>query len=64
MADDDKRPVIDEDECTGCGLCVDECEQGCLELNDDDMCVLARPDDCTSCGNCEEECPSEAIALQ
>ncbi len=57
----DKKPVFDADECTGCGLCVDECEAECLEMNDEDVATLARPDDCTGCGTCEENCPSEAV---
>lgn len=64
MANDGKKPVIDEAECTGCGLCVDTCPENVLELNDDDIVFLAKPDDCTSCGECEEECPSEAIHLE
>jgi len=63
MAKDDKKPVIDPTMCTGCGLCVDECESKALEMGNDTA-VLARPDDCTSCGHCEESCPSEAIRLE
>jgi Pyruvate/2-oxoacid:ferredoxin oxidoreductase delta subunit len=60
----DKRPVFDEDECTGCGLCVDECPNDCIDLNDDDVAFLARPEDCDGCGTCSEECPSEAISME
>jgi len=51
MAKDGKKPVIDPTMCTGCGLCVDECESKVLEIGNDTA-VLARPDDCTSCGHC------------
>ncbi|PKQ27957.1 MAG: 4Fe-4S ferredoxin [Candidatus Anoxymicrobium japonicum] len=58
----DKRPAIDVDECTGCGLCVDVCEQEVLDLVDD-ISVTANIDNCTGCGNCAEECPVEAITM-
>jgi NAD-dependent dihydropyrimidine dehydrogenase PreA subunit len=54
------RPIINEEECSGCGICVDACPSGVLELVGD----VAEPvneDDCTACGTCEEECPMGAI---
>ena len=57
------KPIIDEDVCTGCEICVDECPNDCLELVDD-VATLVRPDDCDECGTCEEACPSEAITLE
>jgi NAD-dependent dihydropyrimidine dehydrogenase PreA subunit len=54
-------PVITADDCTACGICIDECPESCLDL--EDVAVLARPDDCTECGTCEDVCPSEAIEL-
>ncbi len=60
----DKRPNFDADECTGCGLCVDECPNTCIELGDDDIAFLAKADECDGCGTCAEECPSEAISME
>jgi len=57
------KPIIDEDLCTGCEICVDECPNDCLELVDD-VATLVRPDDCDECGTCVESCPSEAITLE
>jgi len=57
------KPIIDEDVCTGCEICVDECPNDCLELVDD-VATLVRPDDCDECGTCVESCPSEAITLE
>lgn len=54
-------PVVDRDVCSACGTCVDECPNGCYEL--DDAAVMARPDDCTECGICADACPSGAIAF-
>ena len=59
----DKRPIIDSDECTGCGLCVDACEQECLDLVDD-ICSIVKMEACIGCGDCVEECPVEAIKLE
>jgi NAD-dependent dihydropyrimidine dehydrogenase PreA subunit len=54
------RPIINEDECSGCGVCVDACPNNVIELVGD----VAEPvneDDCTACGDCLEECPMGAI---
>jgi NAD-dependent dihydropyrimidine dehydrogenase PreA subunit len=50
---------VDENLCSGCGLCVDECQQGALTIG----AVAASIDEdlCTSCGRCVEVCPTEAI---
>lgn len=59
----DKRPVINEDDCTGCGLCVDTCETESLDLVDD-VAAFVNPGSCTGCGDCADECPVEAITMQ
>ena len=58
----DKKPKIDVEECTGCGLCVDVCEQDVLDL-EDDIAVLTDREGCIGCGDCVEECPVEAIVM-
>lgn len=59
-----EHPVIDREECTGCGICVDECPQECLELDSEDISVFAHPNKCDSCATCEEVCPTEAITME
>ena len=54
------RPIIIEDDCSGCGICVDACPEGVLELKGD-VAVVVLEDDCTACGTCLEECPMGAI---
>ena len=53
-------PVIDTEECSACGICVDACPEGVLELGDE-AAEVASEEDCTACGTCLEECPMGAI---
>jgi len=54
-------PVVDANTCTSCGTCVDECPNGCYDL--EEVAVLARPEDCTECGICVDACASGAITM-
>lgn len=54
------RPVINSDDCSACGICVDACPVGVLEIVDD-VAVPVNDDDCTGCAACMEECPMGAI---
>ena len=58
-----KKPVIDEELCTGCEICIDECPNNALEMVDD-VAKFVRPDDCDGCESCAEACPSEAITMK
>ncbi|MDI6891702.1 MAG: 4Fe-4S binding protein [Actinomycetota bacterium] len=57
------RPVIDKDECSGCGICVDSCPNGVLDLVDE-ISVVVNEEECTGCGICVEECPMGAIKIE
>jgi NAD-dependent dihydropyrimidine dehydrogenase PreA subunit len=53
------RPVINSD-CSACGICVDECPNGVLEIVGD----AAEPvhdENCDGCESCMEVCPMGAI---
>jgi len=52
--------IIDKDQCTGCGNCVDSCPYGAIELENNMAIVLPN---CNLCGICVENCPVEAITL-
>lgn len=53
--------IIDQNLCSGCGSCVDECPFEALELAGD---VVEVNETCTLCGACVEVCPEEAITLE
>jgi len=54
--------VVDEDECSGCGSCVDRCQMEALSLNGDT--VARRAERCIGCGLCISVCPTEALKLE
>lgn len=51
--------AVDEDLCTGCGLCVEYCPSGAIRMIG--QTVEIEEGLCTSCGSCAESCPQEAI---
>ncbi|MDY0267017.1 MAG: 4Fe-4S binding protein [Methanimicrococcus sp.] len=53
---------IDRDECTGCGLCIDECPSEALSLDSEGISVVDA-DACVECGACIDVCPVAAITL-
>ncbi len=54
------RPIINEDECSACGICIDACAESVIELVND-VAVAVNDEDCTACAACMEECPMGAI---
>ena len=58
-----KTPVVDEEVCTGCGLCPD-IAPGTFEMNDDGMAIVTDPqgDDEDAIQDAIDSCPVEAIA--
>ena len=52
---------IIQDNCTGCGSCVEVCPVEAITLVDGIASV--NEDDCSECGACEAECPNDAIKL-
>ncbi|MDD5571384.1 MAG: 4Fe-4S binding protein, partial [Bacteroidales bacterium] len=60
-----KRTIIkiDEDKCTGCGLCVEGCHEGALQIIDDKARLVSELF-CDGLGACIGECPEGAITLE
>lgn len=53
---------IDEELCTGCGICVDSCSMDVIRMDEDrGKAVIRYPEDCSLCAPCEIDCPEGAI---
>ena len=55
--------VVDRDLCTGCKLCMGQCQFGSLHYSSAMGKVSIEPSRCFGCGVCRAACPSDAILL-
>ena len=53
---------VNNEDCVGCGICVDECPASAITIEND----KAKVDEaaCSDCGTCAESCPNEAITVE
>jgi MinD superfamily P-loop ATPase len=54
---------IDEDKCTGCGLCVSPCAEGAIQIIDGKAKVI-REELCDGAGFCLGVCPEGALNIE
>lgn len=52
--------TVDKDKCTGCGICVDGCPEGALQIVDGKACLVGELL-CDGLGACIGECPEELV---
>lgn len=53
---------IDEEKCTGCGICIDSCAEGALELIEGKA-RLVKEKYCDGLAACLKECPQGALTI-
>lgn len=67
------KPTVDFNKCTGCGICVRFCPDGCIELGKpagfqpaeakgSPLKAIIDYDYCKGCRICEVECPFKAVS--
>ena len=53
---------LDEDICTGCGLCEKTCPYGAITSREDSGIRKINNNECLTCHDCEKVCPVDAIS--
>ena len=53
---------VDEEKCTGCGTCVEECPSEAISIIKDKAVIDSNA--CIDCGVCVDACPEEAISME
>lgn len=62
-SDSNKKAVIDEEQCVGCGCCDAECPVCAITPVPDGVAYRVDRNLCIGCGKCERECPMMAITM-
>ena len=59
-----KKAQIDQNKCIKCHLCVINCPEGCIEIEENGRNVKVNTDYCKGCTVCAVECPAKAISMK
>jgi NAD-dependent dihydropyrimidine dehydrogenase PreA subunit len=54
---------LDENKCTGCGMCLNVCPHEVFTMNSKHV-VIKNRDACMECGACSRNCPVDAISVE
>lgn len=54
-------PAVITDPCDACGICVEECPMGAIELESK---AFVDGEICAECGSCIDICPRDAIRME
>ena len=54
---------LDENKCTGCGMCLEVCPHDVFKMNSSHA-VIQNRDACMECGACSRNCPVDAISVE
>ncbi len=55
---------IDQEKCTGCGICVETCPMDVFQWNETTQkTTIGYPEDCQICHLCRIYCPENAITI-
>ncbi len=57
------KPVVDEEKCVGCGVCVQVCPVEVFELVNGKA-KPVKADQCIGCRACEAQCAAQAITVE
>ena len=52
-------PWVKQEECIGCGICVEECPVNAISLKEGK--AVINMEKCIRCGKCHNVCPQEAV---
>jgi len=52
-------PWVKQEDCIGCGICVEECPVDAISLENEKAYI--NMEECIRCGKCHENCPQEAV---
>jgi NAD-dependent dihydropyrimidine dehydrogenase PreA subunit len=56
-------PILDEDACTDCKVCLEFCQQGVYEVIDDHVRVVAKGSCIAGCSHCAGMCEAGALTF-